>query len=179
MFCPYCGAMIAEGMAFCPSCGGALEQETFTRGANAEMTPVTYVPAPYVNYNRSLLKLVFFTLFSGGIYLFWFVHRLSEDMNIMCEGDSGHTSGVAAFFLLNLLTGGLYTIYWFYMIAERTHLNAPRYGFKVREDGGYFLLWTVFEWILTLSIGAWIVLGRVIQNVNELAFAYDRILGYD
>lgn len=127
--------------------------------------------------NRGLLKYILFTVLTLGIYGYYFVYKMAQDMNTMCEDDDQKTGGLIAFILLSIVTLGIYGIYWWYKIANRVYLNAPRYSIAVAEKGSSFLLWYLLGF---LSFGIFSLVGYhiVIRNVNSLAAAYNRSHGF-
>ena len=153
MFCPQCGANVPNSASFCSSCGSALSQSTpayqaqpvvvtqvyqnptsgyqqgnYGYAANQwqpATTPELGGPARKIDTNRGILKYLIFTLLTFGIYGMWFIYKMAQDMNTMCEDDDQNTGGLLAFILLSFITLGIYAIYWWYKIAERTYVNAP------------------------------------------------------
>ncbi|MDY3854422.1 MAG: ribosomal protein L7/L12 [Butyribacter sp.] len=126
-----------------------------------------------VDNNRSIWKYIFFSALTGGIYGFYFIHKLAEDANIICEGDGEHTAGIFQYMLLCIVTFGIYGIVWEYKLAERLWKNAARYDFGFSEDGKTVVLWTVFGTLL-FGIGPFIALHIIINNMNTLATEYLR-----
>lgn len=151
------------------------------RGSAAEWrqasTPELGGPARRIMTNRGLLKYILFTILTLGIYGYYFVYMMAQDMNTMCADDDQKTGGLIAFILLNIVTLGIYGIYWWYRIANRVYLNAPRYGIAVAEKGSSFLLWYLLG-LLTLGIASLVGFHAVIRNVNSLAAAYNRTHGF-
>lgn len=205
MFCAKCGVQLRDGAMFCPSCGspvvarvvGAATSPDRQRPAESptntivaarpsqaavnewrpSTTPELGGSARRIATNRGLLKYILFSILTLGIYGFFFVYAMAQDMNTMCEDDDQKTGGLIAFVLLNIITLGIYGIYWWYRIANRVCMNAPRYGITVAENGTSFLLWYLLGF-LTLGIASLVGYHAVIKNVNSLAAAYNRAHGF-
>ena len=159
----------------------AITPANTSNGATTEWhpasTPELGGPARRIMTNRGLIKYILFTVLTLGIYGYYFVYKMAQDMNTMCADDDQKTGGLIAFILLNIVTLGIYGIYWWYRIANRVYLNAPRYGIAVAEKGSSFLLWYLLG-VLTFGIAALVGFHTVIRNVNSLAAAYNRTHGF-
>lgn len=71
-------------------------------------------PPPYsggrLKEDRSLVTYILLSLVTCGIYGYYFIYKLAEEVNIACEGDGEQTSGLVAFILLSFITCGIYLI---------------------------------------------------------------------
>lgn len=140
-------------------------------------TPELGDSARPIQEHRGLIKLVVFSLLTLGFYGFYFVYKMAQDMNTMCEDDDEKTGGLIAYILLCFITLGVYSIIWYYKIANRVFINAPRYGFAVPEKGSTYPLWMIVG-CFTFGIGALFAQHTVLKNVNTLARAYNRAHGF-
>ena len=122
--------------------------------------------------NRSLLKYIFFNIFTCGIYSFIFIHDLARDVNIACEGDGKETAGLVKLIVFGFLTCGIYTWYWYYALADRLQDNAPRYGMQFKENGTTVLLWFIVG-IVVCGLGPFIAMNILITNANAICMAYN------
>ena len=68
---------------------------------------------------------------------------------------------------LSTLTFGLYNIYWTYKIGQRLHANAPRYGFKMVENGKDIALLDAFSF-------GFISAYELLKNMNKIAKVYNQ-----
>lgn len=116
---------------------------------------------------RSMVKFVLLTIFTGGIYRLFFYYKLSLDVDAVCEGDGLSASNYMAALLLSMLTFGIYSLYWLYKLAQRMHVNAPRYGTKMMEDGCDIL-------ILDVLSGGLISAYELIKYMNRIALEYNQ-----
>lgn len=108
----------------------------------------------------------FFVLFTQNLYKTYFYYKLSMDVNAVCEGDGTENDSYLVAVILNVLTFGIYGIYWTYKIASRLRANAPRYGFKMVETGKEVAVLSTFSFGY---ISAWVL----IKNMNKFAKVYN------
>ena len=126
--------------------------------------------------DRSIWIYILLSLVTCGIYSYYFVYKLAEDVNDICEGDGESTSGIVAFILLGLVTCGIYTIIWWYKLANRLQANGPRYNVPIQENGTTYVMWVLFGALLC-GIGPFIALNFVIKNTNKLCTVYNQYNG--
>lgn len=125
-----------------------------------------------IRENRALWKYIVFGILTFGIYDFYFIYKMAQDVNVMCADDGKKTSGLIVFILLCYLTCGLYALIWYYSLANRLAKNAPRYGLYFQENGTTVLMWHIFGMLLC-GIGAFVAMHILIKNTNEMARAYN------
>lgn len=129
-----------------------------------------------INTDRSLLMYILLSIVTCGIYSYWFVYTVAQDLNEICKDDGEKTGGLAAFILLSIVTCGIYSYYWYYKLANRMEANAPKYGISIQENGTTILMWIIFG-SLICGIGSYIAMHIIIKNMNALAFAYNAKYG--
>lgn len=122
--------------------------------------------------DRSLLSYILLSIVTCGIYSYYFIYKLAQDVNICCDGDGETTSGLAAFILLSIVTCGIYSWIWLYKLGNRLSQNAPRYGLSFPENGTTVLMWQIFGVVLC-GIGPFIAMNIIIKNTNKLCAAYN------
>ena len=200
-FCNFCGAPVPIRKARKDVDGGIINQvgsestgsrssAIIPRGVDGRKAPLAPSqewrrstkpelggPARAIMTNRGLLKWLLLSLITLGLYNYYFIYKMAQDMNTMCEDDDQNTGGLIAFLLLSLFTFGIYGVYWWYKIGNRVYVNAPRYGLAVAEQGSTFLLWYLLG-LLTFGIAALVGYHVVIKNVNALAKAYNHAKGF-
>ena len=93
---------------------------------------------------------------------------MAQDVNEMCADDGKKTSGLVVFILLSYLTCGIYTLIWYYSLANRLAENAPRYGLQFQENGTTVLMWHIFGMLLC-GIGAFIAMNILIKHITVMA----------
>ena len=163
-----CGAQVPDGTKFCPSCGKPCStgekvkqaaEDVFNKseqelGNAFEDVKQNFqggtgsTPPPYsggrLKEDRSLVTYILLSLVTCGIYGYYFIYKLAEEVNIACEGDGEQTSGLVAFILLSFITCGIYAYYWYYKLGNRLAANAIRYNLNFQENGTTVLMWCIF-----------------------------------
>lgn len=175
MFCTKCGNQLSDESKFCPFCGekvvseNSQEQHTNQKTYYGGYTQRIFVPLPT---DRSLLTYILLSIITCGIYNYYYVHRLSEDLNVACDGDGDNTPGVVSFILLSIVTCGIYSLIWYYKLGNRLQINARRYGMEFSENGTSILLWTFLgAWLC--GAGYFIAMNIIIKNTNLICKAYN------
>lgn len=125
-----------------------------------------------VNQDRNFVKWVLLSLVTCGIYDLYFIYKLTQDINIVCNGDGDETPGFGMFILLSIVTCGIYTYYWYYKLGDRMQKNGPRYQVAINESGSTILLLLLIN-LISGGIGTIIATYFVIKNMNTLAVAYN------
>jgi hypothetical protein len=116
---------------------------------------------------RSMVKYIILHYLTLGLYDIYFYYRLSLDVDAACEGDGLEMPNYLVALALNGVTFGLYGLYWQYKLAQRMHVNAPRYGFSMLENGRDILVLKVVSQGL---ISAY----ELIKNMNRIAQVYNQ-----
>lgn len=129
-----------------------------------------------IQTDRNIIMYVLLTLVTCGIYGYYFIYKLAEDVNEMCKEDGQKTPGLAAFILLSLVTCGFYAYYWYYQLGNRLQANAQNYGITVAESGTTILLWCLVGYLLC-GLGPYIAMHLIIKNTNAMATAYNQKFG--
>ena len=139
------------------------------------ITPTNQGGAYPLDTNRDLVTYILLSVVTCGIYGYWFVYKMAQDTNIICEGDGDSTPGLVVFILLSILTCGIYSIYWQYRLAKRLDENAPRYGVTLTDHASDVLLWLLLGvFICGLSF---VGMFYIIRNLNTMSDAYNRAYG--
>lgn len=121
--------------------------------------------------NRSLLKLILFSLLTLGIYALYFWYKYAQDMNVVCAGDGKKTRGILARIVFTVLTLGIYEFVWMYGAGERISRNAYKRGLHVNTTGGNVLLWYILG--AFIIIGPFIAIHKLIDGLNVLCESYN------
>lgn len=125
-----------------------------------------------IDSNRGLVKYILLSIVTCGIYGWYFIYKMAEDVNTMCAGDNENTAGLVKFILLSYITCGIYGYIWYYKLGNRLAENAPRYGLSFQENGTTVLLW-LFLGALLCGIGPFVAMHILIKNTNAMAEAYN------
>ena len=84
---------------------------------------------------RSFLAYLILSVVTFGIYPIVFWHKLSKEVNVLCEGDGKKTMKYVFVWLLNIITLGIFGLVWKCKLTNRLRENASRYGLKFSESG--------------------------------------------
>ena len=195
MFCSNCGMEVPDGANVCPNCGQQLSpnvddtikqgaQDTFNQaeqGIRSEFqsmgNAVNNIQPAMLRTDRSLIIYILLSIITCGIYSYFFIYSIAQDVNRACDGDGNNTSGLAAFIILSFITCGFYAIYWEYAIANRLAENAPRYGMNFTENGTTVVMWHLVGWVIC-GIGPFIAMNIIIKNTNRICEGYNRTNGF-
>ena len=194
--CTTCGAQLADEAKFCTGCGApvveAAPQPTYAppQPTYAPTQP-TYVPpqptyappqpagygysAPIqrspVKTDHSLLMYILLSIVTCGIYGYYIIYKLAQDVNQICAEDGDSIGGLGLYILLSIVTCGLYSYYWLYKIQNRLQAAAPRYGTYVAENGTVVLLWAILG--AFIYIGPFVAMHIVFKAANNVGMAYN------
>lgn len=127
-----------------------------------------------IQTDRNIVMYVLLTIVTCGIYGYWFIYMMAQDINEMCKDDGDKTGGLVAFILLSFVTCGLYAYYWYYKIGNRLQVNASRYGLQFAENGTTILMWCVVGMLLC-GLGQYVAMHIIIKNTNAMAMAYNKM----
>ena len=122
---------------------------------------------------RSYFLSCFLGALTCCIYPIVFWHKLSKDVNVVCEGDGAKTMPYVFSWLLNIVTVGIFGFIWKFLLAERLRRNAARYGLKISDSGLAILLVS----LLVPFAGLLIAKIILVKNFNKLAAAYNEYNG--
>lgn len=118
-------------------------------------------------FGTTILAGAIMSLLSINLYDLCFYYRLSLDIDAVCKGDGKETESYLVPLMLGTVTFGLYTLYWKYKLAQRLHVNAPRYGFKMPAAGKDVVVLDMFSGNM---VGTW----EMIHNINRVAAVYNQ-----
>ncbi len=147
-------------------------------GSSAQYGNVSNAGMGPLDTSRDIVMYVLLSLVTCGIYGFWYIYRMAQDANVLCEGDGQETTGLGLFILLSFVTCGIYSYYWQYQLANRLQTNAPRYGITLQEGGSDVLMWLVLGCV-SCGICSFIGTNIILKNMNTLCEAYNRMNGYE
>ncbi len=126
-----------------------------------------------IQTDRNIVMYVLLTIITCGIYGYYFIYKLAQDVNEMCKEDGQNTPGLGMFILLSFVTCGFYAYYWYYQLANRLQANASTYGITIAESGTTILLWCIVG-LLVCGLGPYVAMHLIIKNTNAMATAYNQ-----
>lgn len=125
-----------------------------------------------VKSDRSLLVYSVLNIITLGIYGWFYIYSLANDVNIMCEDDGKKTGSLLSYILLNIITLGIYNLVWKYRVANQLAYNVSHYGLNFQENGTTVLLWYVMG-IFTCGLSFFVAMHIIIKNTNAFAMVYN------
>ena len=127
---------------------------------------------------RSFLLYVFFTVITFGIYPIVYWTKISNEINVLCEGDGKKTMKYVYVWLLNFITFGIFGVIWEHKLANRLQENAARYNLNFSESGK---LVTVFNTVgyAFFGVGRLIASFILTKNFNKVAVAFNEYNGLE
>ena len=173
MYCKNCGASLPDGSVFCRECGHPVEPEGSAYGTGGGQSAPQSSPVALTT-DRNFLLYVLFCFLTCGLYSYYFLYYLARDMAKVLDGDGRRPVGSLGEIVgYSILTGGIYGSCWYFTLANRMKMNAPRYGVQITEDGTEILLWMTVG-ILLCGLGPFIGMYKICKNANMLCEAYNR-----
>lgn len=105
------------------------------------------------------------------------MHRIVKDVNIMCEEDGKKSPGVLAFFLLSILTCGVYGMLWWCNMHDRMRAAAKRFDTSIDQTTSGLMLLFIGAYFLW-GILSWVAIYKFLNSMNELSLAYNKHNGH-
>jgi len=125
--------------------------------------------------NRGFWLTLLLSIVTLGIYGWYLIHAFAKETNIACKGDNKKTSGLIVFFLLSLVTIGIYAIVWYCMWINRCNEYLRKNN---RPDGlqmSTFLLTVFLLGPLTLGIMYLVVFCKMLYLQNAVNKTYNEL----
>ena len=124
---------------------------------------------------RSIFAYYVFSVLTLGIYTLVFWHKLSKQVNVLCEGEGKKTMKYFPAWIISIFTLGIFGLVWKYKLAERLKDNAERYNLSFSESGAVVVVASTVG--LVTIVGPAIARGLLIRNFNAIAGAYNEYNG--
>lgn len=183
--CPECGEMISSTssqcihcgyrLRVCPSCGEWMgpddEKCPNCSYTQAPPQPTLHLPHEKLKSNRGLLKYILWNFLSFGIYDLYFIHAVSHEANISCEGEGKKTRGIAFYLFLSAVTFGIYRWVWGYCVSERMAATLKKANVQSPVSGISWFLWDFFG-VLLFGVGLLVAQYQLIHGLNEVNRLY-------
>lgn len=188
MYCPKCGASVADGSQHCPVCGtavaaqqGAAQQAqpgvnqnmNYGAGAAQQAQPGFNGAAPFnggqpplrptLKTDRNVVLYILLSAITCGIYGLITMGGIVDDVNTVCRPYDGKktTNYYLMVFVLSWLTLGIYPIIWMHGLCARMGDNLKQRGIDYNFGAGTFWGWCV--------LGSLIIVGPIVFIVKLFA----------
>ncbi len=125
---------------------------------------------------RSFLAYIILSIITFGIYPIIYWTKISNEVNILCEGDGKKTMKYVFAWLLNFVTLGIFGIIWEYQLAKRLQENAARYNLNFSEGGAIVVVLDTVG-MLFFGLGRTIASFVMTKNFNKIAVAFNEYNG--
>ena len=103
---------------------------------------------------RGVIKLIFFSIITLGIYALYYFHRVSVEFNAALKEDGKKTAGLIKYILLSAITFGIYGLVWWIKATGRIKAFYERKGVPARLTPAKFFLW--------MTLGCCILVGPLV-----------------
>ncbi len=138
-----------------------------------EPLPEERAPKRALSTKRGLIRFLFFTIVTCGVYTLFFVADLAEDMNILaCRHDGRRTPNLLLLPFITILTLGIgYFVYW-HRFASRIREELWRRGIDYDFGPKKFWGWGLLG-ILLFGIGPLVFFHKLCVALNEMSADYN------
>lgn len=195
--CVHCGAKLRDRAVVCMKCG-CLQQEDKRMSVQLEAVkpersavaadpveqefpvitkqqriPASATPAYKLKTNRGLLKYIFLSLITFGIYGIVTMSEVTEDINIIASRYDGRRTMhyCLILFLFAGLTLGIAPLVWAHRMCGRIGNELARRGIAYRFGTGTFWGWGFFGSLIL--VGPFIYTHKLLKAMNLLATHYN------
>lgn len=129
-------------------------------------------PKRLLSTKRGVVRFVFFTVITAGVYTLFFFSGISEDMNLLaCRHDGKRTPNLLLLPLITVLTLGIgYFVYW-HRLSARIREELWRRRGDYRFGPKTFWGWGVLG--LLLAVGPLVYLHKLCVALNKLSTDYN------
>lgn len=122
--------------------------------------------------DRSIVKILIFSLFTFGIYSLFFYNEIASAMNtIATKYDDKNTKSYIIAVILGFVTFGIFPIVWFIQLVGRIERELKRRNISCNFTLASFLCWQIFGAIII--IGPIISIYKLITAINLLSEDYN------
>ena len=152
-----------------------MEPETALVSAPAApaVPAVSKAPVGQLKTNRGLLKFIFLSLITFGIYGIVVMSAVSTDINVVAGRYDGRKTMhyCWVYFLFSWLTLGIVPLVWSHKISARIGGELRRRGISYQFGAGSFWGWNILGSIIV--VGPFIYLHKLLKAMNLLAAHYN------
>lgn len=153
----------------------AVQRNTGARTTTMSQKPVIapcQAPALQLPTGRSLVKMIFLSLITCGIYGIVIQSRISSEINITASRyDGKRTIPYLAAFWLMYITLGIYGLVWNHQFAKRIGNEVKRRGYEYNFGASDFWLWNVLGSLII--VGPFIYCHKLMKSMNMINTSYN------
>lgn len=169
MFCQSCGRMIADGTQICPNCGAYVGSQTagpnqqnynFNQPFDSNATRQGGFFTGYRPTKRELITCIILSIVTCGIYSFYWLYVLNEDMGGV-SGRKEMSSGMVV--LLSIVSCSIYMYIWMYQQGQKIDELKQRNGVASSNTSIVYLLLSIFG----LGIVSFALMQNELNGVAE------------
>lgn len=128
--------------------------------------------------SRGFIKAFLLNLVTLGFYNWYLIHCFAKETNIACAEDGRHTKGLLAYVLLNMITFGIYGIFWYCNWIERCNSMLLRHQRPQGLQMSTYLLTTLLLGVLTFGIMFFVVYAKILYLQNGVNGLYNDLNGF-
>lgn len=167
MNCKNCGSEILDNSQYCTACGA--DQNA---GAFQTATPQYFAPALQLPTNRSLLKMIFLSLITFGIYGIVIWTKIAGEINITASRyDGKRTCPYFAALYLTAITYGIFAFVWQHKFTARVGAEVKRRGYNYNFGAKDFWLWCVLGSLII--VGPFVYCHKLLKSMNMINASYN------
>ena len=120
----------------------------------------------------SFFSYLFLGIITLDIYSLWCLHHLTKDLNEVYRDSGKRTPGIFALLLLSLVTCGLYSIFWWFRIADMLEKEVRQRGLPSDINPKMTILCMLLNYI-SFGIAGYVNIYQILNTMNEIASDYN------
>lgn len=157
-YCSSCGAEINEGAAVCVKCGAAVQG---------------IAPIRKLKTNKGLLKYIFLSLITFGIYSLVVMSAVGNDVNVVASRYDGKKTMhfCLLYFIVAPITLGIAAVVWTHRISNRIGNELKRRNVAYKFSAADFWLWGVLGSLI--AVGPFIYYHKLFKATNLMCADYN------
>ena len=100
--------------------------------------------------NRNIPLAIIFSIITCGIYLLYWLYKISEETRAMTGNADSGSPGLDV--VLEIVTCGVYGFFVVYQSAKRIYQYETQEGLAASDDSVMLTVLAIFGWIIALAI---------------------------
>lgn len=174
MKCYNCGTELTDDAQYCDVCGAAVSNQEISENVEELQSGacVNYAPALQLPTGRGLLKMIFLSIITLGIYGIVIWCRISDEINIVASRSDGkRTMNYLGMMMLNSITFGIFGFVWNHKFANRIGAELVRRGYDYKFGASSYWLWNVLGSFIL--VGPYVYTYKLMKSMNMLNASYN------